>query len=260
MDDLTGKRALVTGANDGIGRAIAETFARAGATVAAHGRNEGRLTETLASVESQGGQAFAVTADLRDMDAIRSMCADALAKLGGIDIVVHNAGIVKPSFTLDTDESVWDEHFNVNVKASFVICKALLPTMIEQGQGGRVINNSSISAKIGDPGMAAYAASKHALLGFTRSLAAEVGDKGITVNCLCPGQVETKMGLALTPALAELFGQSEQEVSDFMLQATPMGAFVEPQDVADLACFLASDRARLITAQSIVIDGGYLKF
>ena len=257
---LQGKRALVTGANDGIGRAIAESFAREGAVVAAHGRNPQRLEATLASIEAAGGTAFGVCADLREMPAVRAMCAEALKRLDGIDVIVNNAGVVTPAFVLDTDDAVWDDHFDINVKAPFVICKELLPAMIAQGRGGRVINNASISAKLGEAALTAYDASKHALLGFTRSLAAEVGAEGIAVNCVCPGQVDTKMGIALGPALAELFGQSEREVRDFMLQATPMGAFVEPPDVAALVLFLASDSARFITAQSIVIDGGFLKF
>lgn len=257
---LTGKRVLVTGSNDGIGRSIAEGFAREGAVVAAHGRNQERLAETLASIEGSGGKVIPAIADLRDVEAIRRMCSETKAALGGIDVLVNNAGMIRPAFTLDVDDDTWDEHFAVNVKANFIICKEFLPVMIDQGQGGRVINISSISAKVGEAGMTAYNASKHALLGLTRCLAAEMGPNGITVNCICPGQVNTKMGLALTPVLGELFGQTEEEVTQFMLDATPMGEFVEPPDVAELAIFLASDESRFVTAQSIVIDGGFLKF
>ena len=257
MQTLAGKRALVTGANDGIGRAIAETFAREGASVAAHGRNEERLVDVLAAIETAGGRAVPVTADLRDMRATEAMCADAIGKLGGIDIVVNNAGMLKPGFTLDLDEATWDEHFDVNVKACFVVCSHTLPTMIEQGSGGRVVNNASIGAKLGDAGLTAYDASKHALLGFSRCLAAEMGEHRITVNCLCPGHVDTKMGQAVIPALASLWGQTEQALLDQLMDSFPLRAVIEPQNVADLALFLASDHAKYITGQSINIDCGY---
>ena len=257
MQTLVGKRALVTGANDGIGRAIAETFAREGATVAAHGRSEERLADVLATIDAAGGRAFPVSADLRDVGATERMCADAIDELGGIDIVVNNAGMLKPGFTLDTDVETWDEHFDVNVKACFVVCVRTLPAMIEQGTGGRVINNASIGAKLGDAGLAAYDSSKHALLGFSRCLAAEMGEHRITVNCLCPGHVDTKMGQAVIPALAELWGRTEQQLFEELMNSFPIRAVIEPRNVADLALFLASDQAAYITGQSINIDCGY---
>jgi len=255
-EDLAGKRALVTGANSGIGRAIAETYAAAGASVAVHGRSLDRLGDTLAAIESAGGTAIPVTADMRNRDEIKAMCAEALEKLGGIDIVMNNAGICRLAPLVDTEEEMWDATLDVNMTACFLVTKALLPAMIEQGTGGRLLYISSTSGKEAEETSCAYNASKAGIILFAKCLAREVGPKGVTVNSICPGWIDTKMAVEIHEELASDQKRNYDEVFKESMSANMIGVIQSPQDIADCALFLSGNGGKHITGQAINVCAG----
>ena len=254
---LTEKRALVTGAASGMGRAIAETFAREGATVAVHARNEERAKETINSIIEFGGKAIAAPADLSDMKEIQSMCREAIDNLGGIDIVVNNAGVYDYASVVDMSEETWDWIIDIDLKAPFLISKYILPGMIEQGTGGRMIFISSTGGKEAEPLFSAYNTAKHGLIGFAKCLAAEVGEKGITVNTICPGWVDTKMAVDYHTRWSKQEGLSyEKYWEESMAKTNMLNVILQPEDIANFALYLASEKARYITAQAINVCGG----
>lgn len=253
---LQGRRALVTGAASGIGRAIAEAFAREGAKVAVHARSAERAAETVAAITDRGGEAFAVAADLSRGEEIRAMSAAALAPLGGIDIVVSNAGIADCAGVAEMPESLWDDIMSVNLKAPFLLSKFTLPAMLDAGRGGVFIFNASTNGKTADARWSAYNSSKHGLIGFMRCLAAEVGGSGIRANALCPGWIDTKMADDLMAKLAATVGREPRGYYDETMRANMMGALLPPDAVADMALFLASDEGRFVTGQAINVCAG----
>jgi len=257
IGELHGKRALVTGAASGIGRAIAVAFAREGATVAVHARNEERAEETINEITAKGGTAFTTAAELLDPIAIKRMCEKAVAGMGGIDIVVNNAGISEYVSAIEMSEEMWNRTMNINLKAAFLVSKYTLPIMIEKSKGGRMIFISSTNGKKAIPLFSAYNASKHGLIGFARTLAAEVGNQGITVNTICPGWVDTKMAVDFHKRQSDETGVTfETYWQESMADTNMLKVIITPDDVADCAVFLASKKARCITAQAINLCGG----
>jgi len=254
---LENKRALVTGAASGMGRAIALAFAREGATVAVHARTLETATALVKEIEQSGGRAVAVAADLTDTCAIKSMCEQTISSLNGIDIVVNNAGAVSKASLSGTTEEEWDRMMQVNLKTPFLISQYLAPEMKLNPDGGRLIFNSSIGAKLADPTGSAYNASKAGLLGFVRCLAAELGANGITVNAICPGWIDTPMAASLHkdmyPADANM---SFEEFYDGSVSANMLNARITPDNIADFAVYLASDKGKFMTAQAINICAG----
>jgi len=253
--DLSGKRALVTGAASGIGAAIAEAYAAAGAHVAVQARTRDKATPTVERIESSGGRALPVAADLSDSQAVREMCDKAIAGLGGIDIVMSNAGIYDPLKFLDLSEDDWEETLTVNLKTPALIAKLTLPVMIEQGLGGRQLFTSSISAKMAEEDGSAYCASKAGLHAMMRCMALESGMHGITVNAICPGWVDTPMARKTWESMQQ-DGQTIDDVYDEVRSQNMLGGMIEPVDIASMAVFLASDQARYITAQAINVCAG----
>jgi 3-hydroxybutyrate dehydrogenase len=253
---LKGKRAIVTGAASGIGQAVAQGLAAEGVTVAVHARSAARAEETLGAIAAAGGKAFAVAADLEKPDEIRRMCEQALAKLGGIDIVVNNAGVADMASVVDMDERLWDWIIDVNLKAPFLVCKHTLPAMIEQGTGGSVLFTSSTNGKTADANWAAYNSSKHGLIGFMRCLAAEVGRHNIRVNAVCPGWVATKMADDLHHKMAVEASRPFKEVYEESMRFNMLKSLIPARDEADMYVYLASERGRNITGQSINVCGG----
>lgn len=253
--ELEGKRALVTGASSGIGRAIAESFAKAGARVAVHGRSAARLKDTLGAIGKAGGEAFPLAADLRERAAIKAMCAEAIARLGGIDIVVNNAGVCKLAPMWETAEEAWDETLDVNLTAGFLVSKHTIPAMIAQGKGGRMIYISSVSGKEAEASSSAYNASKAGIILFGRCLAREVGPHGITVNSICPGWIETKMAAEVIQSVAPK-DQAFDSFYDQTMRTNMLHAIQSPQDIADMALFLASEKAKHVTGQAFNVCAG----
>ena len=253
---LAGKRALVTGAASGIGKSIAESYAREGAVVAVQARSIERSAETLELITAEGGEAFAVAADLTDTGEIEAMCQQAIERLGGIDIVMNNAGVGEYKKVVDMEESFWDRIMDVNLKAPFLVSKYTLPAMIEQGAGGVQLFNASTNAKTADADWTAYNATKHGLVGFVRCLAAEVGPQGIRVNAICPGWIDTKMAVELHEDLAREMKEPYEKVYDESMRLNMLSEIIPPQAVADMAVFLAGEGGTYVTGQAINVCAG----
>lgn len=247
MAALTGKVAIVTGASRGIGRAIAERFARDGAAVVVnYSQSANQAKEVVTTIESQGGQALAIQADISRTPEIRRLFRDAQTRFGRIDIVVNNAArfIMKP--LADMTEEEFDTVFRLNAKGPFFVLQEaarVLPA------NGRIINISSGATTVGPPGMSTYVGSKAALELFSLTLANELGPRGITVNTVSAGLTETKM-------LDDLAALWPPEVKMMLVQRTALGRLGQPQEIADVVAFLASDDARWVTGQNIRADGG----
>jgi len=253
---LNGKRALVTGAGDGIGRAVAEALAREGAAVAVHGRNEARIAATLGAIEGAGGSAVPALADLTDEDAIDVMCAGVLDALGGLDILINNAGICSLQETPDMTPETWKSILATNLTAPFLISRALYPALVESGADASVIFISSIAADAHAAGWGAYAASKNGLNAFMHCLADELGAHGVRVNTIAPGWVETKMAQQLHKGIAAAAGAPYQALYDGNMRGNMLRALLTPDSIGDMAVFLASARGRFITAQTLAVCGG----
>lgn len=248
--DLTGKHALVSGGTRGIGRAIAEAFVEAGATVAVIGRDAPRARDAARELSRQGRTARAVVSDLEADGAAESAVRDALAALGQIDILVNNAGVSQGGkAALDVDAVLLDRVMNVNFRSPFLLCREAGRHMIERGQGGRIINITSIDGLRAYPSGVIYSASKGALELLTKSLAVEWAPHRILVNSIAPGWIRTDM-------TQRVFGQPlEQQV----LAHTPLSRWGEAGDLAGMALFLASDAGAFTTGATMVIDGGYVQ-
>ena len=253
--DLSGKRALVTGASSGIGAAVAESFAGAGAQVAVHARTLARAAATVDRIGADGGQAFAVAADLTDPTAVEAMCAAAIKGLGGIDIVMNNAGLYIPDAVVEGDKDTWRKTMAVNLEAPQLITRITLQTMIEQGTGGRQLFISSVSAIMAEVLGSPYCASKAGLNALVRCLAVEAGQYGITANSINPGWVDTPMARKAFEDMKEE-GQSLEDLIEDSMSANTLGVVIKPADIAAMATFLASDHGRCIAGQDINICAG----
>jgi 3-hydroxybutyrate dehydrogenase len=254
---LDGKIALVTGAGRGIGRAIALAYAAEGAKVALSARTTSELDEVVGTIRAAGGTALAFPADLADRAVPRKLVHEVEKTLGPIEILVNNAGVgssSNPKPVVDFDDDFWDLSLALNLTAPYLLCKAVLPGMLKR-KWGRIITIASINSKIGSLHGAAYAASKHGVVGLTRSLALEVAKDGITVNAICPGPVHTIMNDRRVEYDAKRRGVSFDEVANGW---TPMGRRLEPEEIAPLAVYLASGAAATVIGQALNIDGGLL--
>lgn len=243
-----GRTALVTGASRGIGRAIALGLAADGFDVLLNDieRQRDELEAVAGEIAQIGRRAFPLFADVGDRDQVRAMVATGLAQAGRIDVVVNNAGILIPNSVENLLEQEWDAVMDINAKGTFLVVQALLPHMRERGYG-RIVNIASIGGKHGAPEQAHYSASKAAVMGFTRVLALEVGQFGITANCVCPGIIVTDMGRT---------NLSEQANIDKWVASTALRRLGQPEDVVGPACFLASDASAFVTGQSLNVCGG----
>ena len=251
-----GEVALITGAGAGIGRVIAQRIARLGATVIATSKNIDRAEETAASLENPTGSQshMALSMDVTNRGSIDAVIAQIKKKHAGLDILVNNAGVSTMRAIENLTEEEWDFNFDVNAKGVFLVTQAALPLMKESG--GTIVNNASMAAVRAAPLLAHYAASKHAVVGFTISAAIEFAPYKITVNCVCPGFVKTGMQDREVVWEAELRGMTPQAVSEEYIANTPLGRLCYSEDVADVVGFLISPQARFITGESINIAGG----
>jgi len=242
MSALAGKTALVTGATGGIGEAIATQLAAQGAKVALSGTRE----EKLKQVQGNIADSIILPANLGDSEAINALIKDTTEQLGGIDILVCNAGVTKDNLTMRMKDEEWEQVLRINLEAGFKLNRGVLRGMMKK-KWGRIINITSVVGTMGNPGQANYCASKAGLQGMSKSIAMEVASRGITVNCIAPGFIKTPM----TEALDEK--QSERITSNI-----PAGRFGLPEDIAHAAAFLASDQASYLTGQTLHVNGGLL--
>jgi 3-oxoacyl-[acyl-carrier protein] reductase len=242
--DLAGKRALVTGGNRGIGRAIAERLAEAGADVAVFARSEDSVAETARALEAHGVRGLGLVGDVGSDDDVEHAWERLMGEFEGLDILVNNAGITRDGLLLRMKPEDWDAVLDVNLTAAFRWCRRAVKQMVRQ-RSGRILSISSIVGVIGNPGQSNYAASKAGLIGFSKALAVEVAGRGITVNVIAPGFIETEMTHALGDATQGEF-----------LARIPLGRLGTTGNVADLALFLASPMSDYITGQVICVDGG----
>lgn len=245
MIDLSGKRALVTGAGMGIGQGIAIELARQGADVAVHyAHSEKDANETASEIERLGVGHALVQGDLSRVVECERVVDEAANSLGGLDVLVNNAGVTRALDFLDTDETTYDEMFDLNMKGYFFCARRAVPLMLEAG-GGSIINITSVHGYAGFPRHAAYAATKGAINAFTRELAVELADRGVRVNAIGPGLIEVPRYFD-TPGYSTEFGNT----------LVPSGRIGYPKDVAPTAAFLASDASDFVTGQVIYVDGG----
>ncbi len=242
---LQGRVALVTGGSRGIGAAVAQALASAGAALAVCARNGEAAAATAATIAGRGGQAFGVAADVSHPADAERVVAACVERFGRLDILVNNAGITRDGLVMRMTDENWSDVLAVNLSGAFYCARAALRAILKQRQSGRIINVGSVVANTGNPGQANYVASKAGLVGLTRALAKEVGSRGVTVNAVAPGFIETDMTAGLSAA-----------VKDAYRAQIPLGRFGTPADVAGVVAFLASDAAAYITGQVIHINGG----
>ena len=238
------RTAFVTGASRGIGRACALALAASGARVALAARQVDKLEQVAAEIRAAGGEAFCVEIDLSVTDSIRSALATAAKEFGRIDILVNNAGITRDGLVLRMKQQDWDAVLSTNLTGAFVATQQVLLSMMRE-RWGRIINISSVVGQSGNAGQANYAASKAGLVGFTKSLAQEMAARGITVNAVTPGFIETDMTQVLS-----------QEIKDKVLSSIPLKRLGKPEDVAAAVRFLASEEAGYITGHVLDVNGG----
>jgi len=241
---LSEQVAVVTGAGRGIGRAIALRFAKAGAAVACVSRTAENAAKVAEEIQKAGGKAWSYAVDVADAKGVVAAAEKILTDAGKVDILINNAGINRDGLLMRMSEEDWDVVLNTNLRGAFSFTKAFSRAFIKQ-RSGRIINISSVIGLIGNAGQCNYAASKAALIGFTKSVARELASRGITCNAIAPGFIETDMTSVI-----------EQNVRAELLKRIPLNCLGQPEDIAEAALFLASPAARYITGQVLTVDGG----
>jgi len=248
MASLTGKVAIVTGGSSGIGRASAIAFAREGAKVVIASRREEEGEETVQLVKEAGSDGFFVKTDVAKAEDVRAMVEKTVQQYGRLDYAFNNAGIEEvPTPLVDQTEETFDQIVNINIKGVWLSMKYQIPQMLKNG-GGAIVNTSSVGGLIGVPGVPIYVASKHAVLGLTKSAALEYAKQGIRINAVSPGGIET-----------ELFDRfaSDPQFREQMEAAHPVGRVGKPEEIASAVLWLCSDGASFITGQTLTVDGGF---
>ena len=252
---LAGRRALVTGGGHGIGRAVALRLARSGAAVAVAARTRADVDAVASELQELGVASVALVADVARAEDVEGMFRAARAVLGGIDVLVTAAGVAPSAPLARTSDEAWKAAIETNLSGTFYCLREALPEMVEAGWG-RVITLASIAGKTGYPYVAAYAASKHGVLGLTKCAAVEVADKGVTVNAVCPGYVDTPMTDASIARIVEKTRRPPGEVRRRLEDTSPQKRLMTVQEVAGLVRYLCSEEARGITGQALSVDGG----
>jgi len=244
MANLSGRVAVVTGASQGIGRACAIELSRAGAHVALAARNEAKLAEVAAEITTLGGTAAPFVLDISSEESIKSTAKAIVGHFGKVEIIVNNAGITRDGLFLRMQRAAWDDVLNTNLTGAFLLTQAFSSTLLK-ARWGRVINITSVVGEIGQAGQANYAASKAGLIGLTKSLARELSSRGITVNAIAPGYIETAMTAVL-----------DEKQREAMLTTVPLGRAGTDADIAHAAVYLASEEAGYITGHVLDVNGG----
>jgi 3-oxoacyl-[acyl-carrier protein] reductase len=244
MSQIINQIAVVTGAGRGIGRAIALKFAAEGADVVCVSRTQENSEKVTAEIRALGGKAWAFAVDVTDSAAVNAAAEKILVDCGKVDILVNNAGVTRDGLLMRMSDTDWDTVLNTNLKGAFLFTKAFFRAFAKQ-RAGRIINISSVTGLIGNAGQCNYAASKAGLIGFTQSVARELAGRGVTVNAIAPGFIETDMTSELN-----------EELKAKILKQIPLGKFGSADDIAAAALFLASSSARYITGQVLTVDGG----
>jgi len=242
---LKDRIAIITGGGRGIGKAISELYAQEGACVVVAARTEEQIDAVARAIREKGGRALPLMADVTDTADIKRMVEETTREFGRIDVLINNAGYAPPQEKImNYDDEEWDKTLEVNLRAPYLCTKAALPGMIER-KYGTIINLSSGLGKVGAAEFAAYCASKHAIIGFTKTLAMETGHLGITANVICPGPVKT-----------EMLDHTSEEFVSARVEKTVIKRLVYPEEIAGMAVYLASDYARAISGQAIGVNGG----
>ncbi len=248
--DLLGKVSIVTGGTSGIGRDTAILFAKAGSKVVVAGRREKEGKEVVDAILAAGGEALFVKTDVSQNAEVRALVQKTVERFGRLDIAFNNAGIEGNWIPIvDQSEEDWDSTIDINVKGVWLCLKYEIQQMLKQRSGGAIVNMSSVAGYIGASGAATYCASKHAVIGLTKSASLETARNGIRVNSICPGIIETAMA-------DRLFGAPD--INKWALGMQPLGRFGKSIEIAEAVLFMCSDRASFMTGQSMVIDGGFL--
>lgn len=254
---LKGQGAIVTGAASGIGKGIAMAFAKEGAHVTIADLDEKGATEVVREIEGLGVKGLAVKTDITDGQQIRAMVNQTISAFGGVNILVNNAGIQKVAPIVELEDSAWNLMIAIHLTGTFLCTKAVLPAMLKQ-KSGRIINISSVHGKIASKFKAPYVSAKHGVIGFTKVLALEVAESGITANAICPGYVLTPLVEKQIPEQAKAHKMSEKEVIEkVLLKDVPQKRFISVEECGELAVYLASEAGSGITGQAINLSGGW---
>ncbi len=246
MFRLDGKIALVTGASQGIGEAIAKALAKQGALVVCAARTEAKLNTVAEAIRAEGGKAGVVVMDLGSTESVKAAVATTLERHGALHILVNNAGITRDKLLIQMKEDDWDAVINTNLKGAYTAIQAATKSMMKQ-RTGRIINIASVVGQMGNAGQANYVAAKAGLIGLTKSVARELASRNVTANAVTPGYIETDM----TSGLPE-------DVKAEFTKSIPLGRMGKPEDIAAAVCFLASDEAAYVTGQIVSVNGGML--
>ena len=255
MAGLVNTIVLITGGSGGLGRVLARAFAQQGSRVVICARSEGKLKAATEEIGRAGGQVLALPCDVAERNQVDDLAAAIGARWGAVQILINNAGVARAASFPETTDAMWEEILRTNLTGAFTCCQVFLPGMIE-AKWGRIINIGSTTSKVGYSHVAAYASSKHGLVGLTRALALETARAGITVNAICPGYLDDELTRANAQRMAEKTGKSVEQILASFASTAPQKRLIDPDEVAGLALLLASEKLGGMTGQAVSVDGG----